>query len=499
MSRLNDPALVLRNVRRTRPYSQRRDAPETHKKHLSYLGNISAARINREQSRALARRCVQNPSVTEAQYQAVRSSFLLRLPYLAPENILPASTTVKSLLAESVLDQARVRYGVASVNLKDAPLFEALQLELASINEQIAARQLYQLMHGHLPTHIFFSEIGYSAAIPNVEGRNLIHVNTRYTVLDPLSCVVTPLCLVLGHEIEHANVPAAVSLSLRSLPDQGFTTAEEVRAIDGYENRMLDSLGRGERSTHRSFIVTLDPDDHTKIMFPYTTKRGRSRISPGQRVQGRLIDANIETVKIALADGDWASFDTRLLIAATSGMQRRHRMNSFGRHIASQMPGSASASAPGHNGDSSFLPEHVPFVLMEQKTLASPAVVGQIADWRAGAARGEYLTISMNGYGLLHLHKERREIDPMQYLILSKAYPRDQERPPRRKRKPFVAGSRTLIDLAILAKACTALEESDESALDEQNGLCLVGRDRQDADEGPYVAYLPAWKSRRGA
>lgn len=454
MSSRNDPVFVFRNVRRTKPYNQRRDAPETHKKHLAYLGNISAARINREQGQTLARRFLRNPNVTDAQYQAVRSSFLRRLPYLAPENMFSATTSVKSLLAERLLDHASVRYGAASLNLKDAPLFEVLQLELASINEHIAVRQLYQLMHGHLPTHILFSELGHSAAIPNVNGRNLIHVNTRYTVLDPISCVVTPLCIVLGHEIEHANVPAAVSQSLRSLADQGFTTAEEVRAIDGYENGMLNSLGRGERSTHKSYLVMLDPDDHTKIVFPFTTKHGRGRIRPGQCIYGRLLEANRHTLTIELADGDEASFETRFLLAATSGLQKRHRINSSGARSASGMPGVTFDR--GEFGESPLLPEHLPFVQMEQKTLASSSADMQIAQWRAGASRGEFLTISMNGYGLLQLHKERREIDPMQYLILSKAYPRDQERPPQRKRKASIRAARPQIALAFL-KACDDL------------------------------------------
>jgi len=437
--------VAFRRTRRIKPYDQRRDAPEAYKQHLRYFRRISATRIQRE------------TGVTEAQYQAVLKSFQQRLPYLAPEHSVPPNATIDSLLAEKKLDGGYARYGKATVYAKDAAFFEKLQRELADIHAAIAVRQLYQLMYGHLPTHISFSLIGHSAAIPNVDGRNLIHVNTRYSVLDPRSLVVTPLCIVLGHEIEHVNVPGAVSRSLRSQSDQGFTTAEEVRAIGGYENGMLRSLGRGERSTHKSYLVSLAADNHHELGFSYLADSGTGCIRPGQSLQGKLIDASRHSVTIELPEGGTARFETRALLAATSGLQKPHRMAYSVRRVESEIAIDDSGYHTGEFGDipaadhADITPELLPFALLEQQQMRSPTVRAQIAAWQTGARRGDRLTVSMSEHGLLLLRHVKREIDTMQYALLDKMRAGQHPRALGSARK---RSEHAMLVVGVLAKIC---------------------------------------------
>jgi hypothetical protein len=414
--------------RRKRPYDQRRDAPETHQQHLGYLRQHSALSINREQGRTQSLQFGKYAGISDAQYKAVKKAFESRLPYLAPNAVIPPGTTVESLLSRKCLENNHARYGTLSLYVKDAAFFEILQRELASINEEIAVRQLYQLMHGHLSAHLMFSETGHSAAIPNFGGRTLIHVNTHYTVLDPRSFAVTPLCVVLGHEIEHANVPVAVSQSLRCHRDDGFTTAEEVRAIDGYENAMLRSLGRGERSTHRSYLVSLDPENHHAIAFIYMRKSKRCSIKPGESIQGKLIDADRQKVVIECEDGETAQIETRFLLMATSGLQRPHRISYAGSQPENTNEVESHSGLRGEfigiaEGEfSGLMPEHIPFVKMEQGALAAPRVKYQIHLWQKGASRGDRLHISMDEYGRLHLRHLQRDVDPLQYAILQRVH-----------------------------------------------------------------------------
>ena len=407
-----------------RPWSLREHDPDVHAEHKKMFREMTTAQINSARLNFMQRRFsnLKLRPVTELERKAVCESFEKRLPYLSPNHRVPAGTTVDSLLRTRSESGGKMHYGKAWMSKGDAETFEKLQRELGAIDNTIAARQLYELMHSKHPTRILFSRLGGSMAFPRPDGSKVVHVNPDFTIVDPISKVTTPLCVVLGHEIEHANLPTQFTVAFMKIKKRSFTNPEEIRVIDGYENAMLAKIGKGERSTHQSYLAALDPADGKSIGFPYVSNGKTHYVRPNGELKGKIIGADEKFVTLQHADGRVIRIETPTLLFCHFGLSQVRKMGfADPRSVLEQGYDTFSTVYKASKESQSF--EHLILdpdetIIASTKLMAmhSPEAQKKIQDWKAGIGRGDILTVKLDKQGAVDLRRDNKDPDPIATL-----------------------------------------------------------------------------------
>ena len=200
------------------PWSLRESGAPFYTQQAEKMRSLTPEQLRKNRAGMLRKHLPQASSEVKAAIDAWEA----QQPYLSPKLTLEKAMTVDSLLGErykSAFPESVVRYGNLTVGAEDAEYFETLQRELAAIDPRRAARQLHQLMHGGYSTSIVFSDAAGSMNLRCALG-NIIIINRRLTVQDPYSGAITSLALVMGHEIEHANIPSEIQMTLGSIADR---------------------------------------------------------------------------------------------------------------------------------------------------------------------------------------------------------------------------------------------------------------------------------------
>jgi hypothetical protein len=238
------------------------------------------------------------------------------------------------------------------------------------------------------------------------------------TVLDPVSGIVTPLSVVLGHEIEHVNPPSKITQSLRLSQHDGFSNAEEVRVIDGYENGMHGAIGKGDRSTHMSHSLPLKPGESSEIAFPYYQDGRLEVIAPGQRLTGKILGADHERVTIETSAGKRVQIDTPVLLSSACNISQvlkcgfKDCRSNLEQVIDFQKTARAAALHVRAVAPDEFEEIETLFETMRHMQVHTPEAKAKIAEWQDAARRGDTISVSVNPKGLINLSRVSDEANP---------------------------------------------------------------------------------------
>lgn len=403
-----------------RPVDSRSASPEAHAKQTNRMNKQTADHVSKRRATFLLTRVLHQPHVDAAECRAMREAFENRLPYLSPKHKIPKGTSVDSLLGSKVESWDGVRYGKVIVSKNDSATFEKLQHELAGIDGGRATRQHYQAMHSNADINIHFSKHGASATLMMYDGRKLIFMNTRMSVLDPVNGTTVPISIVLGHEIEHANLPLPLSLSLMSESDKDFTNLEEVRVIDGYEAAMLHALGRSQRSTHISHVLTVDAEG--KAGIPYSVNGKETYLRPGQKLTGRMVEANEKFVTLETPQGQRVEIETPMLMLVSAGLEHvqhlgfQSQLSKLEKFQDQRRINKAVSKELSSSALSEEAADAMP-LLMEKAYMAQSEMVDQLQNWQSAVASRDTLTITLNPKNLIHLQRQSNDPDPIGSML----------------------------------------------------------------------------------